>query len=84
MRPSSVLFSFPVVCSDAGQAVDASPAESVAGAFEGADVGIVDDAVDHGGGDRVTEHACPAGEGQVPMTWWVRPQPVERQYSRAA
>jgi hypothetical protein len=51
---------------DAGEAVDAASAESVAGAFEGEDVGVVDDAVDHGCGDGlVTEHAAPAGERQV-------------------
>jgi hypothetical protein len=52
--------------SDAGQGVDAAVAEVVAGAFEGEDVGVVDDAVDHGGGDGlVTEDAAPAAEGQV-------------------
>ena len=40
-----------VLCSEAGQAVDAAAAESVAGAFEGEDVGVVDDAVDHGSGE---------------------------------
>ena len=51
---------------DAGQAVDAASAESVAGAFEGEYVGVVDDAVDHRGGDGlVTEDAAPAAEGQV-------------------
>ncbi len=41
-------------------------AESVAGAFEGEDVGVVDDAVDHRGGDGlVAEDAAPAGERQV-------------------
>ena len=41
-------------------------AESVAGAFEGEYVGVVDDAVDHRGGDGlVSEHAAPAGERQV-------------------
>ena len=40
--------------------------QSVAGAFEGVDVGVVDDAVDHGGGDGlVAEDVSPAGEGQV-------------------
>ena len=51
---------------DAGQAVDAAAAEPVAGAFEGEDVGVVDDAVDHRGGDGlVAEDAAPAGERQV-------------------
>ena len=55
-----------VLRSDAGEAVDAAAAESVAGAFEGEDVGVVDDAVDHRGGDGlVAEHAAPAGERQV-------------------
>ena len=55
-----------VLGSDAGQAVDASAAESVAGAFEGEDVGVVDDPVDHGCGDGlVSEDASPAGERQV-------------------
>ena len=41
-------------------------AESVAGAFEGEYVGVVDDAVDHRGGDcLISEHAAPAGERQV-------------------
>ena len=47
--------------SDAGEGVEASVAEPVAGAFEGEDFGVVDDAVDHGGGDGlVSEHAAPA------------------------
>ncbi len=46
--------------SDAGQS-DAAVAEPVAGALEGDDIGVVDDAVDHGrGDDLVTEHASPA------------------------
>ncbi len=52
--------------SDAGQSVDAAVAESVAGALQGEDVGVVDDAVDHRGGDGlVAEHTAPAAEGQV-------------------
>ena len=55
-----------VLGSDAGEAVDAPAAEPVAGAFHGEDVGVVDDAVDHGGGDGlVSEHCAPAGERQV-------------------
>ena len=51
---------------DAGQAVDAASAEPVAGAFEGENVGVVNDAVDHGGGDGlVAEDAAPAGKRQV-------------------
>ena len=46
---------------DAGEGVDASVSEPVAGSLEGEDVGVVDDAVDHGGGDDlVSEHAAPA------------------------
>jgi hypothetical protein len=55
-----------VVCSCGGQCVDSGVAESVAAAFEGEDVGVVDDAVDHGCGDTlVSEDVSPAGEGQV-------------------
>ena len=55
-----------VLGSDAGEAVDAAPAESVAGAFQREDVGVVDDAVDHGGGDDlVAEHAGPAEKGRL-------------------
>lgn len=51
---------------DAGQGVDASVAQAVAGAFEGDDVGVVDDAVDHrGGDDLVSEDAGPGAEWQV-------------------
>lgn len=40
--------------------------EPVAGAFEGDDFGVVDNAVDHcRGHDLVTEHVSPAGERQV-------------------
>jgi hypothetical protein len=46
---------------DAGEAVDSSATEPVAGSFEGEDVGVVDDAVDHGGGDGlVAEDLAPA------------------------
>jgi hypothetical protein len=47
---------------DAGEAVDASSAESVAGAFEGEDVGVVDDAVDHRGGDGLVAEDPPQPE----------------------
>ena len=51
---------------DAGKAVDAASAESVAGALQGEDIGVVDDAIDHRGGDGlVAEDAAPAAEGQV-------------------
>lgn len=41
---------------DAGQGVDASPAQAVGGAFEGDNVGVVDSVVDHrGGNDLVSE-----------------------------
>jgi hypothetical protein len=62
-----------VLGSDAGQGVDAAVAEPVAGAFEGEHVGVVDDAVDHCGGDGlVAEDGAPAAEGQVeapPEAW---------------
>ena len=46
---------------DAGEAVDASSAEAVARSFEREDVGVVNDAVDHRGGDGlVSEDASPA------------------------
>src|SRR5215204_2156170 len=49
---------------DAGEGVIGEVLESVAAAFEGVDVGVVDDAVDHGGGDGlVAEDLSPAGEG---------------------
>ena len=55
-----------VLGSDAGQGVDAAVAESVAGAFEGQDIRVVDDAVDHRcGHGLVAEDAAPAAEGQV-------------------
>lgn len=51
---------------DAGKGVDASVAEAVGGAFEGDDVRVVDDAVDHrGGDDLVSEDAGPGAEPQV-------------------
>lgn len=63
-----------VLGSDAGETVDPSAAESVTGAFEGEDAGVVDDSVDHcGGDDLVAEDAAPAGEGQVrgePSSVW--------------
>lgn len=50
----------------AGEAVDASSSEPVAGAFDGDDFGVVNDAVDHRcGDDLVSEHGPPAGEWQV-------------------
>ena len=40
--------------------------ESVAGAFEGDDVGVMNDPVDHRRGDgQVAEHVSPAVEGNV-------------------
>ena len=55
-----------VLGSDAGQGVDAAVAEPVAGAFEGEDVGVVDDAVDHRGGDGlVAEHAPQPENGRL-------------------
>lgn len=42
---------------DAGQAVDAAAAEPAVDAFQREDVGVVDDPVDHRGGDGlVPEH----------------------------
>ena len=50
----------------AGQGVGPQGLESVAGAFEGVDLGVVDDAVDYGRGDGdVAENLAPAGVGQV-------------------
>ena len=47
----------------AGEGVDAAVEKSITGAFEGEDVGVVDDAIDHGGSDDlVGEHTAPAGE----------------------
>jgi hypothetical protein len=55
-----------VLRSDARKGVYAAAAEPVAGALEGEDVGVVDDAVDHGCGDGLfSEHSGPAGERQV-------------------
>jgi hypothetical protein len=46
--------------------VDTEVLAPVAGAFEGEYVGVVDDPVDHGGGDDlVAEDGAPAGERQV-------------------
>ena len=43
--------------------------EAVGVAFEGEDVGVVDESVDHGGGDDVVaEDLAPAGEGLVAVT----------------
>lgn len=55
-----------ILGSDAGEAVDASSAEPIAGALEGEDVGVVNDAVDHRGGDGlIPEDPAPTGERQV-------------------
>ena len=52
--------------SDAGQGVNAAVAEPVAGALQRENISVVDDAVDHRGGDGlVAEHATPTGERQV-------------------
>ena len=50
-----------------GDAAEVSVFESVAVAFEGDDFGVVDEAVDHGGGDDdvVVEDLAPAAEGFV-------------------
>ena len=55
---------------DTGQGVDSAVAYSVAGAFEGEDVGVVDDAVDHRGGDGlVAEHGAPANWKWHTFVW---------------
>ncbi|ORV98945.1 hypothetical protein AWC13_12135 [Mycobacterium kubicae] len=49
-----------------GQGIGAGVLEAVAGAFEGQDVGVVDDAVDRGRAYHSTsEDVTPAGIGQV-------------------
>ncbi len=49
-----------------GDAAEVSVSEPVAVAFEGDDVGVVDESVDHGGGnDVVAEHLAPSAEGLV-------------------
>ena len=44
-----------ILGSDARQTVDAAAAEPVTGAFHREDVGMVNDAVDHRGGDGLPE-----------------------------
>ena len=44
---------------DAGEGVIGEVFQAVAGAFEGVDVGVVDDAVDHGGGDGLVAGVPP-------------------------
>jgi hypothetical protein len=49
-----------------GDAAEVSVSEPIAIAFEGDDVGVVDEPVDHGGGnDVVAEHLAPPAEGLV-------------------
>jgi len=49
-----------------GQEFDLVVPEPVAGALEGDDLSVVDDAVDHRGGDDLaSEDIAPAGEAQV-------------------
>jgi hypothetical protein len=48
-----------------GDAAEVSVFEAVAVSFEGDDFGVVDEAVDHGGGDVVAEDLGPAAEGLV-------------------
>ena len=43
-------------------AAEVAVAEPVAVAFEGYDVGVLDEPVDHGGDDVVTEYLAPAAE----------------------
>ena len=55
-----------VVSGGRGDAAEVSVFEPVGVAFEGDDFGVVDEAVDHGGGDDVVaEHFAPAAEGLV-------------------
>ena len=55
-----------ILSSDARETVDPTSAEPVAGALQREDVGVVNDAVDHRGGDGlVSEHPSPTGERQV-------------------
>ena len=54
------------VDADSGCGVDASAAEPVVGAMEDEDVGVVNDAVDHGGGKcLVYAGTSPGSDGQV-------------------
>ena len=49
-----------------GDSAEVSVFEPVGVAFEGDDFGVVDESVDHGGGDDVVaEHLAPAAEGFV-------------------
>jgi hypothetical protein len=48
-----------------GDAAEVSVFEAVAVSFEGDDFGVVDQSVDHGGGDVVAEDFAPATEGFV-------------------
>jgi hypothetical protein len=51
---------------DAGEGVVGGVFESVAVAFEGVDVGVVEDAVDRGGGNcLVAEDVAPAAKGRL-------------------
>jgi hypothetical protein len=55
-----------VLCVGQAGRVDASVFQPVGGAFEGDDFGVVNDPVDHrGGDDLVAEDVSPAGEWQV-------------------
>jgi hypothetical protein len=59
-------WSLVVGCGGRGVAAEVSVFEAVAVAFEGDDFGVVDEAVDHGGGDHVvTEHLAPPAERLV-------------------
>ena len=51
-----------------GDAAEVAVAEPEAVAFEGYDVGVVDEPVDHGGDDVVTECIAPAAELLVEVT----------------
>ncbi len=53
-------------CGGRGDAAEISVLESVGVAFEGDDIGVVDEAVDHcGGDDVVAEGLAPPSEGFV-------------------
>ena len=57
---------FSVVVAGGGDAAEVAVLEAVAVAFEADDVGVVDEAVDHGGGDGVVaEDLAPGAEGLV-------------------
>jgi hypothetical protein len=61
-------------CCGRGDAAEVSVLEPVAVSFQGDDVGVVDEAVDHGGGDGVVaEYLAPANRGchMFPMAYLI-------------